>query len=143
MGRNPTQSEDRGAAAEGTPMDAPSPANRSSSALPVYHRTTTASSLIVVRDIQHVAASLAVDGVRFMALQPALRARIEHVAARAEHGMRQAKEQGDPDDHHGDREQLAAGADERDIAEAGGRERRNREVESIDEVLDLRIDPVL
>src|SRR3712207_8037597 len=40
--------------------------------------------VIIVRDIQHMTARLAVDGVRLVTLQPALGARVEHLAARSE-----------------------------------------------------------
>jgi hypothetical protein len=46
--------------------------------------------VIIVRDVQHIAARLAVDGVRIVTLQPALGAREEHLAAWAEYSLRQA-----------------------------------------------------
>src|SRR3954468_24033079 len=77
-------------------------------------------------------------------LQSALRARVEHLAARAEDGLCQTEKQGDPDEHHGNREQLAAHASEqRDVAKARRGERGYREVERVNKVLDLRIDPML
>ncbi len=44
--------------------------------------------VIIVRDVQHMAARLAVDGVRIMTLQPALGTREEHLAAWAEYSLR-------------------------------------------------------
>src|SRR4051794_27644816 len=91
-----------------------------------------------------MAARLAVDGVKLVALQPALRARVKHLATRAEDGLCQTEKQGDADEHHGNREQLAAHAPEqRDVSKACGGERRCREVERVNKVLDLRVDPVL
>jgi hypothetical protein len=46
--------------------------------------------VIIVRDVQHLAARLAVDSIRIMTLQPALGAREEHLAAGAEHSLCQA-----------------------------------------------------
>src|SRR5688572_26686638 len=46
--------------------------------------------VIIVRDVQHLAARLAVDGVRLVPLQPTLGAREEHLAAGAEDSLRQA-----------------------------------------------------
>src|ERR687897_2914718 len=92
---------------------------------------TVASSVIIVGDVQHVAARLAMDSVKLVTLQPALRTGVEHLAARAEYSLRQAQEQCDPDEHHEDREQFTAGAaHEGDVAEARGGKRRHREIES-------------
>src|ERR687894_391607 len=41
---------------------------------PVAHHAATVPSIIVVGDVEHVAARLAVHGVRLVALQPALQA---------------------------------------------------------------------
>src|SRR5918993_2533437 len=103
-----------------------------------------ASSVIIVGDVQHVAACLAVDSVKLVTLQPTLRTGVEHLAARAEYSLRQAQEQGDPDEHHKNREQFTAGAaHESDVAEARGGKRRHREIERINKVFDPRIDLTL
>jgi hypothetical protein len=65
---------------------------------------------------------------------------VEHLATWTESGLCQAEEQRDPNEHHGNREQLAAGAaKECDIPEAGGGERRYCEVKGVHEILDLRL----
>ncbi len=46
--------------------------------------------VIIIRDVQDMAARLAVDGVKLVTLQPALGAREEHLAAWAEDSLRQA-----------------------------------------------------
>lgn len=46
------------------------------------------SSFIIVGDVQHMSTRLAVDGVWFVALQPALGTRVEHLAAWAEYSLR-------------------------------------------------------
>ena len=79
----------------------------------------------VVRDVRHAPARLAVDGVGGVAQQTALQARMPRLAAGPERGLGEAEEQRDADDHHGHRGQFAGGAaDQGDVAEAGGGERR-------------------
>jgi hypothetical protein len=55
-------------------------------------------------------ARFAVDGVGLVTLKSALWAGVEHLATWTKGGLCEAEEQRDPHEHHGNGEQLAAGA---------------------------------
>ena len=77
-----------------------------------------------------------------VALQPACRARETHLVWLDERA-REAQEQRDAEDHDHDRDQASRAARQRDVAEAGGGQRRDGEVERVDIVADLGLRPVL
>ena len=89
----------------------------------------------LIGDFQQVPAGLAMHGIRLMPLQPAMRAFVEHLV-RPEHRLRKLHEKRDADDHGDDRGQLAGDAGQRDVAEAGRRDRRDGEIERVDIALD-------
>src|SRR3546814_6057746 len=80
---------------------------------------------------------LAVHGIRLVALQAAVLALMTDLG-RAEQHMRQAQEQRHPEDHDEHGQQPATGALQGDVAEAGGGQRGDREVQGVDVVVDLR-----
>jgi len=64
-------------------------------------------SLLIIRNVQHVPACLTVDRIEVVTLETALRTGMQNLAALAEDGLRQAKKQGDADEHHGDGQEFA------------------------------------
>src|SRR5687767_11960568 len=85
----------------------------------------------LIGNVQHVPARLAVDSIRIVLLQAALWAGEVYLVG-PEDRLRQAYEKRDADDHDDDRGQLAAGARQGDVAEAGGGHRCDSEVERVD-----------
>ena len=93
-------------------------------------------------DVDELAAMLAMDGIRIVAGKPAMGTGDVDLGG-PEDGLQEPQKEGDPEDHHGHRQQPAALAGERDVAEAGGRQRGDGEIERVDVVLDLRVGLVL
>lgn len=82
---------------------------------------------------------LAMDRIRVVAAQSTVRADMADLG-RAEDRLRQSDEQRDPEDHDQDGEQPPGAADERNVAESGRGEGRDREVQRINIVPDAGID---
>jgi hypothetical protein len=83
-----------------------------------------------VRNFQDGAARLAMHRIDIMALQTANRAR-ESYFARRQQGFGEIQEEGHAEDHDNDGYQPANSSRQRDIAEPGRRQCRNREVERV------------
>ncbi len=81
---------------------------------------------------------LAVDRVSVVPVKGAL-GTFAALLAGPENGLRQTQEQGDPSDHDDHCHEPSDGAGQHDVAEAGGGQRRHREVERIDIADDVRV----
>ena len=82
---------------------------------------------------------LAMDGIDIVHQEGAVGA-FEANLVRPEDRLEQPQEKTDADDHDDHREEPTARPLQRDVAEARGRERRDREIERVDIARDLRVE---
>lgn len=89
-------------------------------------------------DMQQLTAVLAMHRVGVVAGEPALWAFVAYLAW-AKDGLQQSQKQRDAEDHDQYRQDVPAGADQGDVAKAGGSESGDSEVEGVEVVMNLRI----
>src|SRR4029079_13950781 len=86
--------------------------------------------IALVRDGQNLPTSFAVDRIGVVTLKRASRAGEQHLC-RANKRLSQADKQRDPDDHGCNGYELPTDARKNDVAEAGGRDGRDRKVKRV------------